>query len=1039
MPLLSTLAAVIIIVHSLEEADHYDHHFSPRLLETGASDYHRWRTVELEPMMQESAPIEDEHEIAPQEPLKRRRPGRKRKRRPHAEDTIHEHRMKDEQEFEDTFQSYYESESQVVYETTELPRRRRKRPEMRNNPSEDEVQEGQEVQRPTRRRGQRRRRPQNRENEDGLTVNEPHRPLQSGEEKTEERWNDHNNEGRYRMRPTEPKTHKIHLENYERPVRKQRISPEDRLFDDTQEEKSTSESEEMQPRVLLDITMTSTSTTESSSREKSMIMDALSLKELLKRSDGASLSEILQRRNLTLADLLNGRENALSALQTEYPFHQKQKNAIDVKENNNYSEEQIIPEFERQVKNTVTPLEELIVTPTSEEILPKKEVPNLAEVKEEEHKLIEQEEKQVNNKVNTDENRPRMSNRRRLPPGSRRRLRIKPQPNNDVTPTIDLVPQSPRRTVKKMLTNPTIHDNIFTTEVNNYSNNERLATTLSSTTISDTTEHADVITASSSPAEITTTTEHLEDDVQHITYSTKATTKSATITVSRAEPSIETSLEVLLTEKSESPVPHKRHKIQAPDLELRRQVLTNRLKKKRLKQKDHEQDSPDESVKELFGMANVVSASEFIAQVQDPDIFLASTASDNNEQFVSALQDVTMPDDMVTRPVNPTKPSFLTEKPTTKIFTPTETAKIEIEEILNDSNTGARLSKILSERNMTVNELVEHRERGSSQVHLADIFHNTSKEPNPPEPFLSKSLIEPISKETYPLRALLEANLHDPSVKLQTPDRNSLQFGSMPIAMEFGNNVNENGENLGIISLFNKFNNTIDSPKTKVKTDSEGTPYFTSVSPDNTSNDIREGRGLQDLELLALKEIFTNMKKELLNKNKTSEEATTEDTQTTTSYAYENSNNDGLIVLEDVHINDISNNIASTSDEEIEVSDEENSTEQGMLENLPSNAKSVTIATAAIAGLTMLLFLLTYIGCKWKHQRNVTRKRETLSEERIPTPVFESRKLSKMNSSNRSISPMLSNSNIYTMSTLDSRNGKESPEYMWDSLRKPFQ
>lgn len=140
-----------------------------------------------------------------------------------------------------------------------------------------------------------------------------------------------------------------------------------------------------------------------------------------------------------------------------------------------------------------------------------------------------------------------------------------------------------------------------------------------------------------------------------------------------------------------------------------------------------------------------------------------------------------------------------------------------------------------------------------------------------------------------------------------------------------------------------------------------------------------------------------------------------------------------------MHINDISNNIASTSDEEIEVSDEENSTEQGMLENLPSNAKSVTIATAAIAGLTMLLFLLTYIGCKWKHQRNVTRKRETLSEERIPTPVFESRKLSKMNSSNRSISPMLSNSNIYTMSTLDSRNGKESPEYMWDSLRKPFQ
>lgn len=126
---------------------------------------------------------------------------------------------------------------------------------------------------------------------------------------------------------------------------------------------------------------------------------------------------------------------------------------------------------------------------------------------------------------------------------------------------------------------------------------------------------------------------------------------------------------------------------------------------------------------------------------------------------------------------------------------------------------------------------------------------------------------------------------------------------------------------------------------------------------------------------------------------------------------------------------------------EIKMSDEdaETTTNAGLLEIIPSSTKSVTIATAAIAGLTMMLFLLTYIGCKWRNQRRSLRKNDNVKGERIPTPVFETRKLSKINSSNRSISPMLSTSNIYTMSTLESSNGKESPEYMWDSLRKPFQ
>lgn len=127
---------------------------------------------------------------------------------------------------------------------------------------------------------------------------------------------------------------------------------------------------------------------------------------------------------------------------------------------------------------------------------------------------------------------------------------------------------------------------------------------------------------------------------------------------------------------------------------------------------------------------------------------------------------------------------------------------------------------------MTLKELVEHRKRGSSHVHLADIFHNASREPNPPEPFLSKSLIEPISKETYPLRALLEANLHDPRTTTIDPTVLEINNANIPVVMDFGNNVNENGENKGITSFFKNYS-TSDTNKSNSSNESATISYDT--------------------------------------------------------------------------------------------------------------------------------------------------------------------------------------------------------------------
>lgn len=182
---------------------------------------------------------------------------------------------------------------------------------------------------------------------------------------------------------------------------------------------------------------------------------------------------------------------------------------------------------------------------------------------------------------------------------------------------------------------------------------------------------------------------------------------------------------------------------------------------------------------------------------------------------------------------------------------------------------------------MTLSELFEHRERGSSHVHLADIFHNASREPNPPEPFLSKSLIEPISKETYPLRALLDANLHDPATKATTEDPILLNHINIPVIMDFGNNVNENAENMGIMSLFNNFTKNrviVAEENSTLQTDSKGTPYKSTVIAVNATDDddtTRESRMLDDnQDMISWNEIFSMIRKNHKNETKAIEKLT---------------------------------------------------------------------------------------------------------------------------------------------------------------------
>lgn len=356
---------------------------------------------------------------------------------------------------------------------------------------------------------------------------------------------------------------------------------------------------------------------------------------------------------------------------------------------------------------------------------------------------------------------------------------------------------------------------------------------------------------------------------------------------------------------------------------------------------------------------------------------------------------------------------------------------------------------------MTLSELVAHRERGSSHLHLADIFHNASREPNPPEPFLTKSLIEPISKETYPLRALLEANLHDAKTTTLDPNTSNL---NIPVVMDFGNNVNEIGENMGIISLFKNFS--------KVDNTTINDSYVINKDASITDDIERDGRSLNGVK----DSVTWN---DLIKLIQTKHQETNEETLATgnrniyvPSIIYiscvlksiglkifisdevpnlpkenlKDTIDDGSLVLEDLkNLEKFNNEIGTDEFLEINLHERNQPPPRPQVEiPVSSNTRSVTVATISITGLALILFLLTYAALKWKQQSLIFNKTKTAEDACVPTPVFENRKTQKLNSSTRSKSPMLS-SNIYTIDSIDPREGSESPEYMWDSLRKPYQ
>lgn len=169
------------------------------------------------------------------------------------------------------------------------------------------------------------------------------------------------------------------------------------------------------------------------------------------------------------------------------------------------------------------------------------------------------------------------------------------------------------------------------------------------------------------------------------------------------------------TQSSSTVIPKRQFKLNETYKKTKNKLpITSAKLHKLTTEKPEDTDVPPKAVEiklsDLFGFSDYIKSNNSENPKEEP------------EKMTINLDQISIQnDDSLTSTPSKSIPDKLTIK----------TAKEEIMEFLNNKENQANLTDILKTRNMTTEELVALRERGSSQRHLADIFHNKTREPEP--------------------------------------------------------------------------------------------------------------------------------------------------------------------------------------------------------------------------------------------------------------------------------------------------------------------
>lgn len=337
--------------------------------------------------------------------------------------------------------------------------------------------------------------------------------------------------------------------------------------------------------------------------------------------------------------------------------------------------------------------------------------------------------------------------------------------------------------------------------------------------------------------------------------------------------------------------------------------------------------------------------------------------------------------------------------------------KTELLDLLEDRRSGTRLVKVLQQRNMTLDELIDHRKRGSSQLHLAEIFWNRTAD----------------ASETSDEK-------HNDQLDIVTAFENFPKF---------------NLDNLKSIK------------PDEIKTDSQGSSYFTSIINIKPTNEIyKEGRSVREPPMMInLASAMVNGKVKGISQSPWSSAMSDDydmderDNQSDESVDRNFLDRPASKVTvisprrapppESFHDVDLLENEAARSHDllDLELSGHGFKRQSVTIEStqMPMGVRSAIAASATIVCISLCIFIVIFLTCRWRQKR---RKKNNYSDRfqaiRGRLPILNSRDASP---SKRGTSPpifLYGSRRSSKLNTMDP-NSPEVQEYLYEAMRKPFQ
>lgn len=375
-----------------------------------------------------------------------------------------------------------------------------------------------------------------------------------------------------------------------------------------------------------------------------------------------------------------------------------------------------------------------------------------------------------------------------------------------------------------------------------------------------------------------------------------------------------------------------------------------------------------ESIEQLFPSRDRMPASR-IQKIQQKNRFSTSTTAMSSSSTTTTELPSTSKEAEIIEIID-THPDLEEIEPNI------EEEKNEIIQLLEDRRNGYKLNKVLEQRNMTIDELMEHRQRGSSHVHLQELLKTKRK--------------------------LAEKAKMEDRVDIVTAFENFPRF------------------NIGNLKSIQPDD---------IKTDSQGFSYFTSIINIRPTDEIyKEARALQDIHKIT--KASNRQFKTLTFEGPTADGRHVPHTVE----VVKSSNIPDTVVLEEIE-----KELKRANDLENEIARQNVMIETAALSSGVKSAIIVSSCIVAIAiVLFLIIFALYRWRQRRKNKLNYTESYK-MAKGRLPIihkePLKDTNRLSPMLCAKH----RHSSSRLTRMNTMDP-NSSEIHDYLgWDHMKKPFQ